>query len=125
MGNEEILKMVKEGTITVEEGTRLLDAMNKKEEQVPATLSDATQGKMLRVYVDAQDEEDGPVKVRVNLPITLFKAGMKSGKSFEMNGKKLDDYVDLDLVLELIESGQLGEIVTVESKDANVRVVIE
>lgn len=122
MRNEEILNMVKEGTITVEEGARLLEAMG---EETLKLSEKNNKPKMMRVFVDAEDEKDGPVKVRVNIPVSLLKLGSKMGKSVNINGVKIDEYVDIDEVLKAVDNGEMGEIISVDSEEAKVRVVIE
>lgn len=122
MRNEEILNMVKEGTITVEEGARLLEAMG---EETLKLSEKNNKPKMMRVFVDAEDEKDGPVKVRVNLPVSLLKLGSKMGKGVNINGVKIDEYVDIDEVLKAVDNGEMGEIISVDSEEAKVRVVIE
>ena len=121
MQSEEILRMVKDGTISVEEGVRLLEALNSSNN---VAVSD-NKVKMLRIYVDAYDDEDGPQTVRVNIPISLLKVGKKLSNHMSFNGIDVDDYVDMDIILAAIDSGEIGEIVSVDSKEAKVRMVIE
>lgn len=117
----EVVQMVKDGNLKLEQALKVLKVVNTG--TAPVVNTDAT-GKMLRVYVDAV--EDGkPVKIRVNIPVQFVKLAMLSGGKMNYNGVKIDEYVDLNMVMQAIDSGMLGEIVTVDHEEAKIRVVIE
>lgn len=118
---EQILKLVKEGVISVEEGIKLLEALHAT--AAPASIvpkpSQMTPNpkKMLRVTVDSADGD----KVRVNVPISLIKAGVNLSNQFNVNGQPLDmKGLDIDMIMQAIEEGATGEIVNVESADGDV-----
>ncbi len=115
MNNKErILQMVKDGTIEIEEALKLLEALKEETIEIP-TKKD--QAKMLRVKVDSADGD----KVRVNVPLSLIKAGVDLTKSINIDGESLvSKGVDIDLILKAIEEGATGEIVDVESSDGDV-----
>ncbi|HBS91419.1 MAG TPA: hypothetical protein DEA51_02995 [Erysipelotrichaceae bacterium] len=117
---EQILKLVKEGVISVEEGIKLLEALHAT--TAPASIvpkpSQMTPNpkKMLRVTVDSADGD----KVRVNVPISLIKAGVNLSNQFNVNGQPLDmKGLDIDMIMQAIEEGATGEIVNVESADGD------
>jgi hypothetical protein len=75
----QILEMLSMGKITADEAERLMGAMEKE----PASANGATEArakprpKYLRVLVEAEDEDDGPVKVNVRIPMQLLRAGVR------------------------------------------------
>jgi flagellar basal body rod protein FlgG len=81
---EQILQMVKEGTITVEDGIKLLEALGAQSAQTQSVqpvinVNPAGGRKMLRVTVDSAK---GDV-VRINVPTSLVKAGLNLVQSVE------------------------------------------
>lgn len=77
----EILEMLSEGKITPIEADRLLSALDERAAAIatvegPAPARSASP-RYLRVLVDAVDDEDGPVKVNVRVPLQLLRAGVK------------------------------------------------
>lgn len=111
---ERILQMVKEGIIDVEEGLKLLEALTEDPVELKKTQQEK---KMLRVKVDSKD---GDV-VRVNVPLSLIKAGANLANQIKIDGQPLDTKgVDVDLIMKAIEEGMTGEIVDVQSADGDV-----
>lgn len=111
-----ILEMVKDGIIDVQEGVKLLEAINEPSEPT-ALQKKKTQASMLRVLVDSADGD----KVRVNVPLSLIKAGVDLSKSINIGGESLDTKgIDLDLILQAIEEGATGEIVDIVSEDGDI-----
>ena len=75
----QILDMLASGKITAEEAERLLAAV-EREPAAPSAAAETRRGdkvKYLRVVVDANDQEDGPTKVNVRVPMQLLRAGVK------------------------------------------------
>jgi len=121
----QILEMVKEGTISVEEGVQLLSALDETKTTVTpvSNLSKKPLSKrMLRVDVDSKDG-----KVKVNIPLSLAKIGLDISNQLNINGKQLDlKGIDLDEILSRIDDDASGEIVTVDTEDGEkVRVFID
>jgi hypothetical protein len=111
---ERILQMVKDGIIDVEEGLKLLEALTEERVEIKKTQQEK---KMLRVKVDSKD---GDV-IRVNVPISLIKAGANLANQIKIDGQPLDTKgVDVDLIMKAIEEGMTGEIVDVQSADGDV-----
>jgi hypothetical protein len=127
---EEILKMVKENTITVDEASKLLAAVGNNEVapvlNTPQKMSEDYRHKMLKVLIDSVA---GDV-VRVSIPVTLVLAGIDLAAKFNnvnINDRKIDtSQIDFELIKECIQSGMLGEIVSIESADGDhVRIFVE
>ena len=116
-----VLEMIQNKTITAAEGADLLKALDKADENLaPAPQKNAF--KMFKIKVLSADGD----KVNVQIPIEFAKVALRSGKGF----MKVDQIEDLDLdieaILDMIDSGMLGEIVNVESADGDlVKIVIE
>ncbi|MGE5827557.1 MAG: SHOCT-like domain-containing protein [Micromonosporaceae bacterium] len=73
----DILQMLTEGKITMEEADKLLAAVDRDQPaSPPAEVRPKGRLKYLRVVVDANDE-DGPVRVNVRVPLQLLRAGVR------------------------------------------------
>ena len=129
---EKIMEMVKDGTLSVEEGLRLLDAIEESEKRTektskpevrPLIYSAPSHPKMLRIQVESANND----RVRVNVPVSLIRAGLDFTKQMKLSGMDVDlKGVDLDLIMKLVEDGQVGELVDVVSADGDkVRIVVE
>jgi len=134
--NEErmkILEMLSDGTITVDEANELLKTLDVSKVEVDGKLMKEGQylkkssGKFLYIRIVSKDGD----KVNVTLPIALLKSAMKLGNVHAIINKSLSestftDEIDIDLIMQFIESGEIGEIVNIESKDGDtVRIYIE
>ncbi|WP_242631649.1 hypothetical protein [Sedimentibacter sp. zth1] len=121
-----ILKMVEEGKITVEEASKLLQAIeNKKEELSLVTTNEGRTAKWIKIKVFGSDDN---TKVNVNLPIALvdiaFKIAKSSDKNFDVNLGNLN--VDINDVIKMIQEGAEGKIVDIESENGDkVEIVVE
>jgi hypothetical protein len=107
---EQILQMVKDGDINIEEAAKLLvKPQNSKQK--------------LRILVDSANGDT----VRINVPISLIKAGVNLASQLNVNGQPIDmKGVDMDLVMKAIEDGETGEIVDIQTSDGeNVRIFVE
>ncbi len=120
MSSEErikILKMVEAGKITVEEGARLIEALNKQRRQ-PAARQGG-EARWLRVKV--MDLNTGKESVRVNLPISLINVGMKMGARFIPDAEEESMMEDL---AEALKEGLTGKIIDVIDEEEGQRVEI-
>ncbi len=111
-----ILKMIEEGKITAEEGTRLLNALSKGERRRDVTP--ATEAKWMRVRVT--DLDTGKTSVNVNLPIGLVNVGLRMGARFvpDMEGYEIEE------ISEALRQGLTGKIVDIVDEDEGQRVEI-
>lgn len=78
---------------------------------------------ILRVMVDSHRGD----RVRVNLPLPLIKLGLELGVQMpEINGAEALQDIDLKAILQLVDSGVIGELVEVESAQGDiVHIVVE
>lgn len=102
-----ILKMIEEGKLSAEEGTKLLAALNAKRTLSPRSPGMPGGAKWLRIRVT--DTRTGRSKASVQIPLALVDAGLKIGAHFapEVEG------VDMSNVMEAIRSGMTGKIIDV------------
>ncbi|MDL1909631.1 DUF2089 domain-containing protein [Chloroflexi bacterium CFX6] len=101
-----ILKMIEEGKLSAEEGTKLLAALSAK--RTPPRPPGMPGGaKWLRIRVT--DTRTGRSKASVQIPLALVDAGLKIGAHFapEVEG------VDMSNVMEALRSGVTGKIIDV------------
>lgn len=94
-------------------------------EQLPARIVPEEERKdtnnlVLKIRVNSADGD----KITVNLPMGLVKAGIMMGPMVE--GNSAMENIDFDKIIELVDQGMVGEIVTVESADGDtIRVFVE
>jgi hypothetical protein len=109
-----ILDMIRDGKISAEEGTRLLQAL-----QAGAKKSTNTRDpRWLRVRVT--DLRTGQAKVNVNIPMGLVNVGIKMGARFAPTSVNFN-YAE---VMDAIKSGATGKIVDYEDQTEGERVEI-
>lgn len=71
---------------------------------------------MLRIIVNSSDGD----KVRVNLPMSLVKAGIEIGMNMpQVGGNASLKDIDFEQILMLVEQGVVGKLVEVESSDGD------
>ncbi len=105
-----ILKMIQEGKITAEEGSKLLAALRESRKEVrPPTPPNPLKKGWLRVRVT--DMSTGRTKVNVNLPLSLVDAGMNIATQYAPD-------VNFGQIAEAIRAGDLsGKIVDVMDEE--------
>jgi hypothetical protein len=120
-----ILNMVQEGKITPEDAAQLLDAINTAPAAAPRRAGGPGPGpsssedlpslgrkpRWLRVRVT--DTDSGRPRVNVRLPISMVSVGLKMGSKFAPQIEGLD----AGELMNIIESGELGQIVDVYDDD--------
>jgi len=107
-----ILKMIEEGKLSAEEGTKLLMALSDKRTSAPPRAPGMPGGpRWLRIRVT--DVRSGRSKASVQIPLALVDAGMKIGAHFapEVQG------VDMSNVMEAVRSGIVGKIIDVTDEE--------
>ena len=112
---DRILNMVSEGRITAAEGVKMLDAIESPTFKAPKST-----GRAKWFQVRVTDLETGRAKVRVNLPLSLVRLGLKMGSKYapEVDG------MDWDEVLLAIQEGAEGKLVDVEDVEDGEKVEI-
>jgi len=107
-----ILKMIEEGKLSAEEGTKLLAALSDK--RVPtAPRPPGMPGGARWLRIRVTDVRTGRSKASVQIPLALVDAGMKIGAHFapEVEG------VDMSNVMEALRSGVTGKIIDVTDEE--------
>jgi len=117
----QILTMVREGKISVDEGLKLLEALESSTSGQAGGVGAGRPAKMLRVRVfDAGDN----TKVNVNIPLALAKVAMKFIPKNVADEIKEQD-IDLDEILASITDATMGKIVDIDSDETKVEVYVE
>ncbi len=116
-----ILEMIASKTITAAEGADLLKAVD--DNPSPQVVKPKKQAfKMFKIKVLSADGD----KVNVQIPLEFAKVALRSGKGFMKIDQLEGMDLDLELILDMIDSGTLGKIVDVESADGDiVEIIIE
>jgi len=114
----QILKMIEAGTISAEEGAKLLAALDEGSGKRERTESPGGKARWMRIRVT--DLKTGNAKVNVNLPMGLVNVGLKMGARFAPDMEN----VDLDEIMASIKEGAQGKIVEVENGEGGERVEI-
>jgi hypothetical protein len=113
-----ILKMVQEGKISADEAANLIETLEENNQgprqpnrpEQPASPS----GKSSRwFHVRITDSGTGRTRVNVRLPVSLINAGIKMGARFSPEVQGLD----MDQLLQFINSGETGQMVDVVNDD--------
>lgn len=120
-----VLKMIESGVITSEEGQKLIQAMQKSEQKV-ARVNSHPIGRFLRLDI-LSTEEGEKETVQINFPLNLAKAVLKMGIVQKQLNAKVGEKVNLDIeeILALIDSEVMGDLMTIDTKDAKIRIWID
>lgn len=120
-----VLKMIESGVITSEEGQKLIQAMQKSEQKVARVNSNPI-GRFLRVDI-LSTEEGEKETVQINFPLNLAKVVLKMGIVQKQLNAKVGENVNLDIeeILALIDSEVMGDLMTIDTKDAKIRIWID
>jgi hypothetical protein len=102
----QILKMIEEGKITAEEGSKLLSALTESQAEGAKnkTRLSSNSGRTLRVRVT--DMLTGKPKATVNLPLGLIDAGLSIASNYAPD-------VAFDGLIESIKAGADGKLIDV------------
>lgn len=122
-----ILEMLSQGIITVSEANELLRTVDEKKVEVKGVKM--TEGQYLKseaekcLHIEVNSAEGD--NINVTLPVPLIKTAVKLGNIQGILDKSLSessftsDAIDVDLIIQCIESGANGEIVSMNSKDGD------
>lgn len=109
-----ILKMIEDGKISAEEGTKLLSALSQgRGRNGMVSRGPGTPGSARWLRIRVTDVKTGRSKASVQIPLALVDAGMKIGAHFapEVEG------VDMTNVLAAMRSGMTGKIIDVTDEE--------
>ena len=115
-----VLKMVEEGKITAEQAAELIKAGNLGEEQ--ETTSTAV-GREKWPKIRVHDMNSNKTKVNVSVPLALVSVGLKLGMKFGPHKEDLKG-VDLNEIMQMIQSGVEGKLVDVVDDESGEKVEI-
>lgn len=117
-----ILKMISDGKITAEEGSKLISTLSQKSKKEEKFAKRSLSNQMLRVRVT--DMSTGKTKVNVNVPMKLVDAGLNIAAQFtpEMENAQM-----MEAVKEALAENMSGKIVDVvdEEDQEHVEIFIE
>ena len=105
-------------TLDVTVDTLLSGEQEPETRLIPAERRKSFNDLILKMRVDSSDGD----KVRINLPMPLVKIGLESGNAVQINGM---NNVDMEQILQLVESGVLGKLVEIDSDNDHVEVWVE
>lgn len=135
MENEalEILNMVKEGKITPEQASQLLEAL-KTQSSAPV-VAGGNKPRFIRVKLNVHEDEKDKVNINVNLPLGLADLALKvaNGLKIQSHGETIEvgDYLknlsgmDFASVLQLVKDGAQGKLVDLNVNNDSNQVKIE
>jgi|SRR5687768_1434917 hypothetical protein len=108
-----ILKMIEEGKLSAEEGTKLLAALSEKRVPSPPRPPGMPGGPPRWLRIRVTDVRSGRSKASVQIPLALVDAGIKIGAHFapEVEG------VNMSNVMEAVRSGMTGKIIDVTDEE--------
>ena len=110
-----ILKMIEEGKISADEGSKLLAALSGPRKGVPTPPRPPSVGNSTPLWlrIRVTDTRTGRSKASVQIPLALVDAGMKIGAHFapEVEG------VDMSNVMEALRMGVTGKIIDVTDEE--------
>jgi hypothetical protein len=75
----QILEMLSQGQINTDEAERLIGALERRlpASDPPAAYARSNRPKYLRVAVDTVEDDGGPTKVNIRVPLQLLRAGVR------------------------------------------------
>ena len=119
-----ILKLIEEGKISADEGSKLLSALSDTRRGIPTPPRPPGMGGSARwLRIRVTDTRTGRSKASVQIPLALVDAGMKIGAHFapEVEG------VDMSNVMEALRMGVTGKIIDVvdEQDGEHVEIFVE
>jgi hypothetical protein len=118
-----ILKMIEEGTVSPDEGARLLSSLEKGSEVSSRQIRPIRKGDAKWFRVRVTDTKTGKNKATVSLPLALMDWGLRVGAQFAPEVGN----IDLGELSDLLSEGMEGKIVDVmdEEDGEHVEIYIE
>ena len=118
-----ILKMIEEGTVSADEGARLLSSLDKGSSSTDRKIMPITKGNAKWFRVRVTNTKTGKNKATVSLPLALMDWGLRVGAQFAPEVGN----IDLGELSSLLSEGMEGKIVDVmdEEDGEHVEIFIE
>jgi len=116
---KKILEMIQKGTLSVEEGMKLLDAVAEEpivEEKVEIKKK-KVKPSVLRVRIL---NKDGKIDVDINIPLAFAEMLLKFGKGVSKDFRGKMENIDVDELLDRIHSGEQGNLMTIKTESGEV-----
>ncbi len=107
-----ILEMVAQGTISPEDGVRLLEALQGTESGVATS-----QNKPRWLKIQVTDMETNRPRVHIVLPFSMVKAGLRMGQAFGVPGLSPEIVQELEHALINESRGKIVDVVDQEDKE--------
>jgi len=104
-----ILKMIEEGTVSADEGARLLSSVDRDVERKPSSIAPRSKTNQRWFRVRVTDTKTGKSKATVSLPLALMDWGLRVGAQFAPQVGN----IDLGELSDLLCEGMEGKIVDV------------
>ncbi len=104
-----ILKMIEEGTISADEGARLLSSIDRSAERTPGKIAYHGKGSSKWFRVRVTDTKTGKSKATVSLPLALMDWGLRVGAQFAPEVGN----IDLGELSDILSQGLDGKIIDV------------
>ena len=112
-----ILKMVEEGKIDIDKASELIDAIKNTAIEAPyASSKNQNLDKMLKVRVFSSTKDT----VNVNVPVKFLKAIGNAVNNIKIPGVSDENGIDVQMIMEAIDSGLEGKIVDVKSSNGDI-----
>lgn len=104
-----ILRMIEDGTVSADEGARLLSSVDRKSEKAPVQIAPRPKGSGKWFRVRVTDTNTGKNKATVSLPLALMDWGLRVGAHFAPEVGN----IDLGELTDILSEGLEGKIVDV------------
>jgi hypothetical protein len=115
-----ILTMIQDGTISAEEGMRLLETIEEPQKRTAAQNRPTAAGSSRFVRVQVTDTDSGKTRVNVRLPISVVSAGLKMGARFSPEVEGLD----MSELMGYIRTGETGKVIDIFDDEDGERVEV-
>ena len=115
-----ILTMIQDGTISAEEGMRLLETIEEPQKRTASQNRPTTAGSSRFVRIQVTDTDSGKTRVNVRLPISVVSAGLKMGARFSPEVEGLD----MSELMGYIRTGETGKVIDIFDDEDGERVEV-
>lgn len=115
-----ILTMIQDGTITAEEGMRLLETLDEVPRQAASFNRPTGAGGGRYVRIRVTDTDSGKTRVNIRLPVSVVSAGLKMGARFSPEVEGLD----MGQLMTFIRSGGTGQVIDIHDDEDGERVEV-